>query len=874
MENKTIDSSANPRLTDAEPTATPAGLAADRLLVWTTVFAIVTSLVGLLTALAGVFHAPQILLISLVLTILCARKAGTSAARLPGAAPRWLHVILLILVALIFRLPAYHYVLGGQDEGVYVNVAHYLDDTGGIAVHDHVKQQLEGSDFLNQYISENQISGGDYLAGVYNRGYKNGKLEFQFYDVFPVWMAFFDGLFGSLAGVYALTFLAILSIVLFYRIALLLTGSHQAGLAAGGLLALSPLHAFFSKFPVTEVPALCFALVGFLFLAVLWSSPPESQPHKGWILASVFAFLCVFTTRISGFMYVPFFIALAWASLIFDSNRTRCHAIQIWAVGVTVVYLVSVIYGLIWSHTYSHDIYRLSFAPLLGEHWKAALAVIGVLVAVTWVALAWRARSDGERAWLGRWLEHARDWVPIIVVWGSLLLGLVKIYRLGWTDRYVSDPWLGATWHLAHLGWHSATASSLWALVVYLGPFLVGAFLLLAARPKHEPRVAFLFWFVSGFFAYVLLLQWFVPYGPYYARYLLSELVPYTILFVICVWSGFSIGARRKLLSVVIATSAIYAMGLSAAQIGKNENDGAYAALARVSAPVGPSDLVLLYLQPNSPFDQSQIKMPMLYTFRRQTVTVGTLDLTSAIYLAKLDSMYNDVFLLTEGGYAPSGFDLVTSTQFDVKGYTRNHSFPHKLSSPRNVVLNLYRMEHVALPEDTTLGFASDGAASRWLESGWSSPENWGTWSSSNRAELRIDSRDLPKVHSPLSLQLEADMFVGPWHSAQRVAVTVNGEPAGQYTVRYPQSTLSMTIPLGQVSADSRQMINVVFDLPDAASPLDLGLSSDGRDLALGLVSARIETSQERVPAGEKAAPTASKKAKPHNNTYPNGVKE
>lgn len=848
------------------------GLMVDRLLVWIVVFAIVTSLVGLVAALAGIFHAPQVFLISLILTILCARKAGTGAAKLPGAAPRCMHVILLILVALIFRLPAYHYVLGGQDEGVYVNVAHYIEDTGGIAVHDRVKQQLEGSTFLQHYISENKIPGGDYLAGVYNRGYKNGKLEFQFYDVFPVWMALFDGLFGGLAGVYALTFLAILSIVLFYRICLLLTGSHQAALAAGGLLALSPLHAFFSKFPVTEVPALCFALVGFLFLAAFWSLLQEGQARKAWLLVSVFAFLCVFTTRISGFMYVPFFIALAWASLIFDSNRTRCHAIQLWAVGVTVVYFVSVIYGLIWSHAYSHDVYRLSFAPLLGGHWKAALLVISVLVAVTWAVLAWRVRSDAERAWLGRWLEYPRDWVPVIVVWGSLLLGLVKIYRLGWTDRYVSDPWLGATWHLAHLGRHSATASSLWALVVYLGPFLVGAFLLLATRRKHEPRVAFLFWFVSGFFAYILLLQWVIPYGPYYARYLLSELVPYTILFVICVWSGLRNSAGRKLLSIAIALSAIYAVGLSAAQIGKNENEGAYAALARISAPVGPSDLVLLYLQPNSPFDQSQIKMPVLYTFRRQAVTVSTSDLANAMYLAKLDSLYNNIFLLTEGGYAPSGWDQVTSTQFDVKWYTRSHSFPHRLSSSANVVLNLYRMAHVALPEDTPLGFASNDVGTRWLESGWSSPEGWGTWSSGTRAELRIDSRDLPKVRGSLSLQLEADMFVGPWHRTQRVAATVNGESAGQYTVRYPQTTLSMSIPLGQVDVESKQMMDIAFDLPDAASPLDLGLSADGRNLALGLVSARLEPLQEQVPTDEKAAPAASKQAKP--DSKPNGARD
>ncbi|TAM93470.1 MAG: hypothetical protein EPN40_13295, partial [Rhodanobacteraceae bacterium] len=133
MEDEALNKHADARLADAGCAALPYGQAADRLLVWAAIFAIVTSLVGLGTALAGVFHAPQVLLVSLLLTILCAYKIGAGAARLPGLAPRSMHLIVLVLVALIFRLPAYHYVLGGQDEGVYVNVAHHISDTGGIA---------------------------------------------------------------------------------------------------------------------------------------------------------------------------------------------------------------------------------------------------------------------------------------------------------------------------------------------------------------------------------------------------------------------------------------------------------------------------------------------------------------------------------------------------------------------------------------------------------------------------------------------------------------------------------------------------------------------------------------------------------------------
>ncbi|MGH8164245.1 MAG: hypothetical protein ACREP1_07930, partial [Rhodanobacteraceae bacterium] len=106
----------------AEPQPHATRVTVDRVLDLVVAFTIIASLVGLAAALAGVFHAPQVLLGSLLLTGWYGyRTQGRSA--LPGAIPRWWHVALLLGVALFFRLPAYHYVLGAQDEGLYTNIA-------------------------------------------------------------------------------------------------------------------------------------------------------------------------------------------------------------------------------------------------------------------------------------------------------------------------------------------------------------------------------------------------------------------------------------------------------------------------------------------------------------------------------------------------------------------------------------------------------------------------------------------------------------------------------------------------------------------------------------------------------------------------------
>ncbi|HET6912116.1 MAG TPA: hypothetical protein VFH71_02105 [Rhodanobacteraceae bacterium] len=819
-----------------------AGLRVDRALELAVAFVLITGLGGLLATIAGEFHAPQLLLGALLLSGVYAYRTR-ERWRWPGPAPRWRHVIALLVLALFFRVPAYHYVMGGQDEGVYVNVAHYINHTGGIRVYDRVKQQLENTPYLDLYAADNRVSPDEYLGGVYTRDMKNSKLEFQFYDQFQVWMALFDGLFGAAFGVYALTFFALLSIVFFYRLTLLLTGSYQASLAAGILLTLNPLHVFFSKFPVTEVPALCFSLIGFTLLAALWSAP-AAQRISRWRVLSVLAFLCLFTTRISGFMYVPFLIGAAIVSLLADGDAARRATVQRWAAGVAVAYLISVVYGLTWAHAYSHDIYSLSFEPRLGEHWKWLVALIAIGGLLIWGAAALAARSR-IRERVMRPVSALLAWLPPFAVLAALALGAIMIYRLGWTQRYQGDPGLDIQWRLAGRGWAGASASSLWTLIVYLGPPLVLAFLFLIFKRNRDPRIGLLRWFVAGFWVFALVMQWVIPYSPYYARYLLSELVPYLILLVVYEWGSMRPGLLRKGMSLVVAFSIVYAGALSATQIGKSENDGAYAALARLTSRIDPGDLILLSMSGQNGITQSELKTPLLYTFHRQVVTVDRPNLANVNYIAELNSLYDDVYLISPAPQPPDGFVLMDSVRFKVWAFKPSHSFPHKLIPMRDVVLHLYRLDHLRVPAGTAISLA---AWTDFLRSGWSPPESWGIWSLGTEAVLDFDTGFLPDQGHGLLIDLRANVFVTASHPVQRIEVSIDGKSVAHYKVAYPQTSLEMRIPVSQATLDSAKQFQIEFALPDAVSPRSLGMSADARQIALGLVSARFEPRTPVVP--------------------------
>ena len=815
----------------------------DRVLEWVVVWVLLASGLGVAATLVHHFLAPQVCIAATLLTGIYAwsTRGRRSSIRQAGAKPK--HMILLILVCLFFRLPAFNYVLGGQDEGVYVNMANYIERTGSLVVWDTPLDKLQGTPFVQPYLDENRVMPAHpelskmeaYVNGIYVRSHQGNVFDFQFYHLFSVWMALFAGVFGSTFAVYALTLFALLSVVFMYRLTLVLTSSSRAALIAGLLLALNPLHAFFSKFPVTEVPTLAFSLMGFTYLALFWRAEDGSR-YRRWLLLSMLSFGALFMTRISGFMYVPFLIVVAVASAANDADRTRRNYMQLWVLGVVALYAVSVAYGLRWSRQYAVDIYRASFERLFPAHWQVGVAALVVVVVVVWAGLAALAQT-GMRPRIDRFIiaPLRRVIAPIVLI--SLALGIYKIYQLGWTTHYQGDVWLDTQWGLAGSHWRAVKASSLAALFVYTGPLLPLAFLGLVLRRQDEPRIEFLRLFVAGFFVYIVLLQWTVPYGPYYARYLLSEAVPYMLLFTVVAWACMPKNGVRRILSAILAITLIYSVTATAGQLGKNESEGVYQSLTQLLAPVDKGDIILLdtlELGAGMP-DNNELKTPIVFTFGLTAVTVSGASLADHAYIAALNARYDDVFLISPSAVAPEGFDSMGSTRLRVKAYEWSHSFPHQLFMREDARLFLYRLVRPIFPLGHPESFKAPGAWNEWLTSGWSDPEIGGVWSSGTHAEITVDPRELSRVVQGIRLNFEVNGLVTARHPRQRIQVSVNGMAAGTHEMVYPINQMKFDVVVPAAEMTSPNGIRIAFDLPDAASPQSIGMNSDPRVLGIQL---------------------------------------
>ncbi len=122
--------------------------------------------------------------------------------------------------------------------------------------------------------------------------------------------------------------------------------------------------------------------------------------------------------------------------------------------------------------------------------------------------------------------------------------------------------------------------------------------------------------------------------------------------------------------------------------------------------------------------------------------------------------------------------------------------------------------------------------SARQLVSGWSTPENWGTWSAGQHAQ--VDLRVTPEARS---IALEVMAFVLPQHPAQRVIVSLNGEQVlSTRLVQHQDNRLEIPISpaIRQHLADNDRL-TIELQLPDAISPEQLGINDDSRIMALGL---------------------------------------
>jgi hypothetical protein len=139
--------------------------------------------------------------------------------------------------------------------------------------------------------------------------------------------------------------------------------------------------------------------------------------------------------------------------------------------------------------------------------------------------------------------------------------------------------------------------------------------------------------------------------------------------------------------------------------------------------------------------------------------------------------------------------------------------------------------------------FGTTGNAGRYLREGWSTPEPGYVWTTGARSVLA-----LPKLEAAAwELEAEIQPFThGARLPAQRLGLSVNGVAAGMVQL-HTQAVVKLALP----HADGPE--ELVFDVPDAARPMDVAGGTDDR--VLGFSFKRLLLTPAPAPLLPRPAP-------------------
>ncbi len=595
-------------------------------------------------------------------------------------------LLLILLIGLIFRAQPYLYLPGGQDQGVYVNMSVAYEQNGSTFVIDDVRKKAVESGLGEFYDSANQIGRGivkegayegAHLPGVYIKDLSKSEYVFQFYPLHPLWMAIAGKFAGKANRVYSLVFFSLLSIVAFYLLAREISGGNKiSSIIISLLLALNPLHAFFSKFPVTEIVALSFSSLSFFYLVRYYNNASVGDIRSFYLVLSSMLFGCMFFTRISGFLYIPFFYFLILITILFERNETIKRQLILYFLSIIVFYALSVAYGMIYSYPYSHEIYQGNFSRFFHSSWQLKLTVTAItailLLGVFWIFGKQMANLFQSNLFIAI-RKHLNTILCLLL---TVILGMAfyKAYVFAFTDKYI-----GGRWDLGGRGWASLVYSNVIVIITYLSPLglAILGFSIFRIFPRKKTAIRTAFFVFLCLFWYILtVIKFATPYQYYYARYLLSELVPYTLL-AICLVLGdlFRKGRWWKITSLCLTLFiAAYFLYFTLHQFKGKSADGAHLALKSIAEVMGERDLLVFY-DIHSPFF---LETPLSFYYGLNTCYManpgGLYSIKGKSFLAK----FQQVFLITPRLLQIPSLKPIKSIQYKQGQFVRSSFIPTK----------------------------------------------------------------------------------------------------------------------------------------------------------------------------------------------------
>jgi hypothetical protein len=557
---------------------------------WVDVLALTLGVLGSISSLSlflDVLYPRFVITVSILLTggILVlttkTKRVVTTIGVVDNGIIRLLIAILIGVVALLFRWAPYRFEQGGQDQGLYVNMATALARWGSVRFPDEFRQSL---DIQAQAIYDQTLMLSYSLVDS-----TESLMTIEFYPLHPALMALAQSIFGGI-GYESLTIISMLGVLCAWFLALEITGRWTVAALFTLMFAVNPALSFFAKFPVSESVALTFVMFGMLYLVRFMRANDRPQQVL-YFFISLLSFNSLFYVRWQFLLYLPFLTLITFGILLLPSYRKLRFRITLFVTTVLVLFFVSMLFYKykqpeLYSPMRDAMIDMLPFSNIA----MTIIGVFGPLSVIAIVVLLSRCRSVALVKKFSNVLTLERlsvYFLPLAIFLAipsilSLYAG-VPMYPWGYQVPADVDAWV--------IRYHAV-----YRLALFVSPMIFVVALFGGLRRSTGSKViALLYLFTSLCFVGILLRPT-VPYLYYYGRYLVVDILPATLLIgsiTLVTWMKSTARLVRVLSWGITAISLSYCLIFSTFLLGKSEGEDA-GFFSNVTEQINDNDVVLL----------------------------------------------------------------------------------------------------------------------------------------------------------------------------------------------------------------------------------------------------------------------------------------
>ncbi len=635
------------------------------------VLALSLAIVGSVSSVAiflDVFYPTKVILISLLMTVISLTvviktsdyqdvNKGSNRSILQS-----LTIFFIAAVSLLFRWGPYRFEQGGQDQGLYVNMATTLQRWGSVRFPDAFRQSLDSG--AQAIYDQTRFSSYSLVDSV------NSLMTIEFYPLHPALMALSQSIFGGL-GHESLTIISLLGVFSAWHLAVEVDGRWQVAALFTLLIAVNPALTFFAKFPVTESVALTFVLLGMLYF-IKYVRASELHRQVLCLVISLLSFNSLFYVRWQFLLYIPFFGIILVGVIMIPSYRSIRKKVMVFSGTVCVLFAVSMVYYM----RKQPELYAPMRDSVVDMFPISSLGVVflGLLAASIMGTVVMIQDRKPELRFSSRTLNILTlQRIAPFVLPVVMLLAIPSVLSLyagesmyPWGYRVPVD--VDSLVIRYHVGYRLALFASpiLFAIVLFGG----------LGKPVRNKATGLLYIFAAICFTGVLMRPT-VPYLYYYGRYLVVDILPAMLLLgsvILVNWMTSKHRISRFVGRAIMVTILIYSLLFSSIMLAKHEGDDA-GFFSAIAEEVTKNDVILFS---NT---SQQVMVPLRARYELNIVALDNLqsgptsDLVIDIFRPIAKKQGGRLLLMTTTGIASTNMNLLGEFKFTDRYFTNTDHF-------------------------------------------------------------------------------------------------------------------------------------------------------------------------------------------------------